>query len=501
MAGIRVIPGAIGRDWARALVLVDHVASAVEPRVHLKTLAGDDAYECQVEPVVPVSASFREALGSLRAYLARSVGLPHRRFRFHARHQAGVTRSGPLQLIPPTADEPLKLLLASCFYQGTGRGGRYEEMAKSTYCQDAHLRVLLGDNVYFDVKPRMHWLPPFPPPQGPDADVVDKYRDYWMGADGYGEALADKPSLATYDDHEFWNDYPEKPHVGLGFWFHARRNAFERATRGGVDYFQHPLNPPGWVGSRSFGFEESPLVSVFVLDVRSQRDLVTGADSEMVPESMIDRLRAWSLSLQQLGKPGVLVLGQPLWIPAGGSADKTPREFADQYARIWHILATAPYDILVLSGDVHHSRALRVEVPVQAIVGGDTIRTPIHEIVSSPASVVWNPLPGGSGYEVPRYISTRISGTNRSRRLELGAFFFGAKSKQTLGTVTFSRERPGVVRVGVTFVSGDRARIEPARNAAPPGITPVLPVGAYCHATQLFSLGPRPRMQRPEDVQ
>ena len=59
--------------------------------------------------------------------------------------------------------------------------------------------------------------------------------------------------------------------------------------------------------------------------------------------------------------------------------DFQPPDFPAQYARIWKALASAPFDVLVLSGDVHHSRLLEFDV-------GRGRR--VWELVSSPACMI-----------------------------------------------------------------------------------------------------------------
>ncbi|MCP5071646.1 MAG: hypothetical protein GY946_34230 [bacterium] len=500
MTHIRVIPGAIGREWAQALVLTRLPAGTTHPDVDLVPLGGGEPHPCAVLPVlIPASypaGGFREALGDLRCFTARAEGLPAGRFRFRARQPGATHDSGVVHLVPRTVEHPLKLLLASCFYQDTGRGGTYRAMLSSLYCQDAHLRLLLGDNLYFDVPARGHWHIPYPGMPGANDDVVSAYTRYWLGHDGYGESLADKPSIATFDDHEFWNDYPEAPHIGLGLSFAARREQFAVAAQAGLDYFQMPLNPGDALVRRSFAWDESPLISLFNLDVRTDRTSIDELEPRMVEDEAMLAMELWA---ETLDRPGVLVLGQPLWIAGGSQFDRTPPDFDADYGRIWQALARAPFDVLVVSGDVHHSRALRVDVPVKDAQGTPTT-VPVHEVVSSPASDVWSPFPSPGGYEIPTEISAPVPGTTRRRRPRLSEFFFGTTTPKTLGTLTFRQKRTGTVAVSVAFIDGNGRRVAPARNERPKHVPSLYPEGAPCLANDLFTLGPRPQHMLPENV-
>ena len=490
----------MGTSWAQALVLTHLPTGTTHPSVDLVPLSGGAPVPCAVLPVlIPPSSppdGFRDALGDLRCFTARAEALPAGRYRFRARQPGATHDSGVVQLVPRTKEVPFKLLLASCFYQDTGRGGTYRAMLSSLYCQDAHLRLLLGDNLYFDVRARGHWHFPYPGMPGANDDLVAAYRRYFLGRDGYGEALADKPSLATFDDHEFWNDYPEAPHLGLGISFAARREQFAAAAQAGVDYFQMPLNPEDELVRRSFAWDESPLVSLFNLDVRTDRTSIDESEPHMLEDEALLRMELWAATLD---RPGVLVLGQPLWIAQGDRFDRTPPDFDADYGRIWHALARAPFDVLVVSGDVHHSRVLRVDVPVKDAQGNATT-VAVHEVVSSPASEVWSPFRAKGGYEIPTAISARIPDTPRRRRLRLAEFFFGTTTPKTLGTLTFRQKHTDTVAVSVAFIDGDRHRVAPARNELPRHVPSLTPVGAPCLGNDLFTLGPRPQHLLQENV-
>jgi hypothetical protein len=96
-----------------------------------------------------------------------------------------------------------------------------------------------------------------------------------------------------------------------------------------------------------------------------------------MPEVDLQALEAWAAALTG---PGLLAIGQPLWIAPrmstfGLVADNNVSFFQSQYTRICKALEHAPYDILVCSGDVHYSRLLHIKTRGQRS---------IYEVVSSP---------------------------------------------------------------------------------------------------------------------
>ena len=202
-----------------------------------------------------------------------------------------------------------------------------------------------------------------------------------------------------------------------------------------------------------------------------------------MPDAALSTFEAWANSLT---RPGVLVIGQPLWIKEGGGSDHTPPNFADQYERIWRAIAAAPHDILIVSGDVHHSRILEI---------GLTDTRVVYEFVTSPAChvpTVGSIISGDYGsqdrgkVEVPASVSV---GMNHGPALKprLLRYLFGTSAPNTLGVLQFLSLPTGKVSVGCTFLDSLAQMPAPAEplKADAERHDPTVPL---CHAEELFRL-------------
>ena len=95
-------------------------------------------------------------------------------------------------------------LFSSCFWQNNDRDGYYRAGLKDLQAlSNPQFKMLIGDQVYGD------W--PNSWDLGDDAVELyaKRYRQYW-GDVFYREALQTCPNFITCDDHEYWNDFPEK---------------------------------------------------------------------------------------------------------------------------------------------------------------------------------------------------------------------------------------------------------------------------------------------------
>lgn len=167
----------------------------------------------------------------------------------------------------------------------------------------------------------------------------------------------------------------------------------------------------------------------------------------MMDPAGLASLEHWAKDLK---RPGVLVIGQPLWIDAGGKTDFNPPAFTDEYRRIWRALADAPYDVLVVSGDVHHSRVLRMVLP------GDRF---VYEFVTSPAChipTITSIALGGydsqdrSSVEGPDKV-TIATGADGVLQPRLDRYYFGTDVPNSIGSLEFARGANGSVQVGCAF--------------------------------------------------
>ena len=385
----------------------------------------------------------------------------------------------------------LTVAVASCYYGGFGQGAQYLRGLQQPCCFDKPLlKLLVGDNLYLDIGPN----------DGRDDgydQTVWRYVEHFVRS-SYADVLGHVPTLTTWDDHELWNNYPESQTWLSRSWLSGEtRQGYARAGIECLDLFQNSLNPAPAAadGGRSFRYDLAPL-SFFFADVRSERTLFDDRDRarhmqqqprRMMHERDLDALVAWAKG----DGPLVLVIGQPLWMPAGGGTDYNPPAFADQYARIWQALADAKRDVLVISGDVHFSRLLTLELP------GRTV----YEFITSPASHIptvtttaLSAVFGGQGaqgrgtVDVPRAFPLDKSEHYTPLKPRLGRYLMGTDAQSTLALLHFTPVGNDV-EVGATMVDLERNVVARQCAADNPGWFTGDQFPEYgCHAPRLFKL-------------
>lgn len=373
-----------------------------------------------------------------------------------------------VEVIPDTlSPEGFTVAAATCFYDyfAGGASSYGTALRLGRWFGKTGLAILAGDNMYMDVAPDQRSL------DDPYEEAAIRYAKYFAyGA--YPDAIGGQPTIVTWDDHELWNNYPEfQPHLSRT-WTAAKRTKYADAALAGIERFQAPLNPPG-VGL-GYRFDVAPL-SFYVADLRTGRTPRAPVDRAMLSPVELADVLDW---LRTLKGPGVLVLGQPLWIEKGDRKDWQPPAFGAEYAALWKALADAPYDVMILSGDVHHSRALALRIRGRQV----------FEVVTSPAvhiPTIWSIGLGTYGtqdhgtVEYPGAVEVDPSITVGPELDSQGAFLFGHAQPNTLAFLNFRPAGADRVDVSLAFVdhrSGDIA----------PSIT-----GGACYGAPLFSLRKR----------
>lgn len=280
-------------------------------------------------------------------------------------------------------------LFASCFWHNDDREGYYrtglQELSQLAHPQ---FKFLLGDQVYGD------W--PNAWDLGDEANTLyaKRYAQYW-GDTSYREALQTCPNYITCDDHEFWNDYPERQIHLPQTWYSKNREKYGQGAEELYYLYQRCLNPDE---AHWYSFDIDP-VSFFVADTRSEREYCNEqGTSQFMSTEQWEALETWQQTLQGAG---ILVLGQPLFQKDGNFTDHSLSNFKENYARLWRILERSlqgknrqgtPHDILVLSGDIHTGRYAEAHGPVPDAPYG------IPEFIASPAAMI---NPGSNRPEVP----------------------------------------------------------------------------------------------------
>lgn len=363
---VRIIPGAVSTDRLRALVITD---GETAPPVTIEALQGGPAPALKIRAHASGDSRIDQHVrkAGLSLWVCEAEGL-----RAGADYQlrAGAERPVHVKTFPATLPKAgITLALASCYYEAFGRHKDYLQLLQSapSYGPLA-AKLLVGDNIYVDVG-----AAPGQARSGAEETIGRYLQYYWRS--GYADVLSYLPTFCLWDDHELWNNFPEWQ-VHLARTNARDRDAYADAGLGALKLFQAVLNPPAAARSGlSYRFDIPP-VSCFALDLRAGRTIMKTANPRMTSEAELAAFERWAANLQA---PGIAVFGQPLWIDRGNWMDYQPPDFAGEYSRIWRALTNAPYDVLVLSGDVHHSRLLEIDAAKDRKV---------WELVSSPACMI-----------------------------------------------------------------------------------------------------------------
>jgi len=312
------------------------------------------------------------------------TGLEARRtYPLRLRVGANVVADGSLTTLPdalPTVgDKPFTVLLGSCFFRREDREGAVGRQY-SLLPERPDIKILCGDQVYLDNPPGDFLVPRLRPQRWLEDRSFKTYLDTWtqsFAAGGFGEMLKHGGNFFTSDDHEFWNNAPDR---GLNVLTYTttrgQRDAWLKIARTLYGIFQT---------TQSFtGFRVGPL-SFCVLDTRVNRQ---PDRASLVPATDLDGVREWVAGLDG---PGVLVIGQPLLADEGSKADWGLRDYPE-FRRLVELLRASEHWIVVLTGDVHFGRM--ASCPLRLDRG-----TRLIEIISSPMQLVplakgkWTPAP------------------------------------------------------------------------------------------------------------
>jgi hypothetical protein len=349
-------------------------------------------------------------------------------------------------------DGGISLLIGSCFWINDDRDGFYSAAVKELVQRERPVfKVLMGDQLYADV-----WAPlPHTLPEG----LAQKYERYW-GDDAYRELLAACPTLVSCDDHEFWNDFPQKQVQVPLSWDRYQPDAGD-ALAALYDAYQSSLNPDA---KRWTTLTVGP-VSFFVADTRSYRTRDDDPHARLMLPEQWEALEDWARNLKG---PGVLVLPQPLLKAGGSKTDRTLVDFkeSDRFGAIFEraLGGDDPHDILILTGDIHTGRLSSAE-----IVG---LNGQIYELVASPASLVTPYLPpwGHKPSELPDklIINRRTWQMTASRRLT-------ATVDNNIGLIRIAPGRNGRYRFTLQLwrvrpligIAGRIFKRKPAKGAQP----------------------------------
>lgn len=447
-----VLQGAVLQNSYRALLLLPAPADA--PKASLQTAGGPQHERLQVTPVTraPLGALLKER--GVAAFSFEATRLRPGRFYRFVFSDGRITNAIEVYTLPTALPaQGITVAVGSCFFEGFDAGVRLEQVLRRPWLgQRALLQFWSGDNVYVDI-----------PSEGPLSanqpyvHTLERYLKYFYGT-SYMRARAAAPNYTTYDDHELWNNFPE--HMWwLGRTAERERSGYTHAAWACLDLFQADLNPspdpalfkpvqdaarPG----RSFHFELAPL-SFFFADVRSNRQRLHESARMLLPRDL-EALQDWAHGLKG---PGVLVLGQPLCIKTRETYDYNPPSFGHEYRAIWRALREAPFDVLVISGDVHHSRLLRCSFDA-----APSTRF-VYELVSSPAAhiphTVASALPSFMAWPGSGRVSPPDDVKSSGQMVALD-YYFGTPTQNCMGFLSFVPGPDRSVAVRALFVDYEK---------------------------------------------
>jgi hypothetical protein len=297
----------------------------------------------------------------------------------------GIARTLPNSL-PNTgsASRPFNVFVGSCYYRRNDPQRRIPEAYMELWNQGQwrpDVKFLCGDQIYFDNPPTdfltirrdiRAWI---------RQRLTNKYRTTWRDLD---PLLSRGITYFLTDDHEYWNDYPNRQNGAWVFATHNRDDYLQRRTEAFANDFQ-------WAGV-SEGFSIGNL-NFRVLDTRRHRSL--GART-FAQQQDVDSTINW---LKNLRSPGVLVLSSPIFVPRTENSsfnfavtdgrvitDHNLPFFDAQFLPLAHALLEAQADVVVVAGDPHFSRVAECNVPAHPANNNRAHK--IVEVISSAMATV-----------------------------------------------------------------------------------------------------------------
>jgi hypothetical protein len=309
--------------------------------------------------------------------LALTELAPDQEYRCDVRVGAATVSARSRTLPAALSSAPFSVAFGSCYCMANDPGLclTYPPKLHAGSEDPIRLRFLAGDQIYMDLTPNSG-----APILTEAPDPFTRYLTQWLKP-GFSVFLQAGPNLMIADDHEYWNDYPHGnawqswTTPALGERMDRAFSLFQGAMNldGARIALNSKLDPPQSglddsqldkllnLSSRNYEFRVDPL-SFFVLDVRTHRSRYDSDIPQFAPPQWIEAAVKWA---QGLNGPGVLVLSQPLVEMRNGGLARTLHVMGDinlpdydaNFAALWEALLRAPHDTVVLTGDIHWSRA------------------------------------------------------------------------------------------------------------------------------------------------
>ena len=201
--------------------------------------------------------------------------------------------------LPSLAETPFTCLFGSCFaHLRDGAGAAGAAVARLPMGDRPDLKFLCGDQVYLDAP-----FPKFMTKFGDEdlkAELLATYLATWFqGANGSGfsELLRAGAAFMSADDHELWNNAPERGLLVRNTWFSGGRKTWLSIATALYQTFQASAPKAEFrVGRLSF----------LVLDTRLSR---SKDRTTLVPQAQLDAMAGWIGGLTgPVSSPGALTV-------------------------------------------------------------------------------------------------------------------------------------------------------------------------------------------------
>jgi hypothetical protein len=463
-----------GAPLGRALLLVRGTPAPSSLRV--TAVAAGYAFD-RIVSAEPAATAMRRALAArdIAVFQIELSGpLPSADITLQAEAGGTVVARRSVRPIPAELGGGVSFVLASCLYpnptfletlasaleRAVGPASNRGDWSLA----DPRFALLLGDNVYLDVHPDRV--------EGNGAEhTAARYAKAFIESDASARALSALPALSLVDDHELYDGYPEvEPHV-MRTWLPHVRASFVDAAQDALRLFQTSKNPPG-VG-HSFRFEVGPL-SFFGLDTRISRTRIRIEAPRLTSEADIAAMEDWARSLKA---PGMLLLSQPLLSPKGSYIEPSYSSFKSDFARILRAVRDAPFDIAVLSGDLHTSRVVELDIGGRLVT--EVVSSPMVRVPSFLKNLAHRVL-GGAEDQEPEVIAIPETVDVPPDDVDIGcaAYVMGTAAPNTLALLNAKATGDDIlIEVELVDHAADRlARCEPDRA----GRSPRLALGLPC---------------------
>jgi hypothetical protein len=259
---------------------------------------------------------------------------------------------------------PFTVWVSSCFHAPRAHP-QLEELIERVTEDPAlrpHIKLLLGDQVYLDFP---QWRTFFLMGRGAIRAKLNRTYGLSWTHPAMARLLAAGATFTLSDDHEFWDDFPERP--GPLSW--RSRKHWKIWSDEALLRYRRLQG-----GARTRQLAVGNDLRLFLADTRIDR---SEGNLRFMSDASMAELETW---IKNLPCPGVIALGQPVLRTPGGASNALS-DYRQYWRRFLPALRSTPQDLVVLAGDEHFGRV------AQTVLNSNN-GARLIEIVSSPLALV-----------------------------------------------------------------------------------------------------------------